>query len=582
MITSGIMLVLCGVAAFFVLKSDKEEKEKQKQIALEELDRRVYGMKKESIGENEVVIPLYLSGGNKNVETFEYENEEAIYNVSRSKKTKAVLDELKKRNKYSIDAPLWAYNPYGTNELSLYLYCELQEAATLKYTIHLDNPDIPDFTRTAKVADNLVGSKMMECLITGMIPDQQNFIIIKLYNKKNEEIKRIVYSITPNPIKGSARPLLISLDGKSLEQISNGLYFFMGYDVDNDNVKKKIYLYDNSGLLRGAIPLVNGWTKNIMFLNGNMLYNYSDNAFAQVNEMGQVVKTHDLEGYKIANDFTYDGFGHLLMLATKNNEKSSEDRIVSLDLNTGKEISLINMGSLLEKVKKKAKLPKGAKTLDWIGLNSIVWTENDSVIVSSRELSGILKLENISSVKPSISYIIGDKALWKELGRTSKVMGKLLPEGTDTESIYFEEPFISQFGQCNLIYSPGDPGTEGQYYLTMYNNNYGEIPTRKDMDFSLFKGIGTKAEKAKTSYYYKYLVDEVNGTYDLVKSIEIPYSTYEGSLQEYNGHIIINSGTDCSVSEYDSNGKLIQALKYSVETFTRKVIKMDMKNFWYK
>ncbi len=55
----------------------------------------------------------------------------------------------------------------------------------------------------------------------------------------------------------------------------------------------------------------------------------------------------------------------------------------------------------------------------------------------------------------------------------------------------------------------------GQYYLYMFDNNFGYSKTRKDYDWIVNEGIQTSITEGTTSYYYQYLVDENEGTYTL-------------------------------------------------------------------
>lgn len=580
LITSGIMLILLGVVGVMVFQGYNKKQKALESEHKEELDMRVYGIAKEDVSEDSI-IPLYLSGSQKNVETFTYKTAEDVYKPQNSEKAQKALEELKKRNKYTIDNPLWAYNPYGTNELSLYLYMNLAEKVSVKYTIHVENEDIPDFTRTARIEDSLLANKEAECQIMGLVPGMENYIIIKLCDDKGKIVKRAVFAITPDKQSGKVQTQLAASKGTSMEEMTNGLYFFMGHDSDNKKMPRKIFLYDNSGVLRGAIPIANDRTVKIMYINDNMFYNYSRNQFASVNNMGQVENTYKINGYTIANDFTYDGYGHIISIADKQKGGSVEDRVVSFDMASGKTTELLNMGSILKNVKKKAVKPKGEKKLDWLGLNSILWSGTDSVILSSRELSAVIKVINISSVKPAIHYVLGDKELMKALGQKKRIFPKYTEEEDSEQSALAAGEFISQFGQSCVNYSQADDNSGTRYYLSMYNNNYGYNSTRKKLDWSDYPFVGTKKKKAATSYYYKYLVDEETGMYELAQSFQLPYSTYESSVQEYGDNIIVNSASDCSLGEYDSKGMLIQELKYNVDTYTYKIVKMDLKNFWF-
>lgn len=51
-------------------------------------------------------------------------------------------------DEYSFDDPLMIYNLYGTNTLGLNLYFTTDQESEVSYTIHVDDKDIKDFSRT--------------------------------------------------------------------------------------------------------------------------------------------------------------------------------------------------------------------------------------------------------------------------------------------------------------------------------------------------------------------------------------------------------------------------------------------------
>lgn len=557
LITSIVMVAISAVSLFFLYHNYGKNEEAKKELSLEELDMQLYGVDKEDISEDKV-YPLYLSGKKKNVETHSYKKVKEIYNIKNSKNVKKSLEKLKKKNNYTVENCLFAYNPFGTHEHSLYIYFKTQEVTTLRYTVHVEKENIPDFTRTLRLEDSYNQKKEIEGIIAGLVPGEENFIVLNLQNSEGSVVKRMVYSITmPKEEKGIQRQLILR-DGNSLSRISNGLYLFLGHDMDNKKMKRAIYMYDNSGVLRGELPICNYQANRVLFLDNQMVYNYSKDSFACISPLGEVKKIYQLNGYQTVNDYTYDGYGNILTIATKKGKGSIEDQIVSLNLETGKTTLLVDMTHLLKKVKKVCK-----DSSDWIGLNSIAWIGRDSVVLSARELSGIIKVKNISSANPTIDYIIGDKELWKKQGKKKGLLSKYIEENKENDGK--TDTFLSQYGQSDVALSSVEeqyPSNESQYYLTMFNNNYNK-------------------KRESNSYYYKYYVDELAGMYELVASFEVPFSTYESSVEEYKGNIVVNSGSDCSVGEYDTKGVLIQELKYNVETNTYRIYKEDFKNFWF-
>ena len=561
LLTILFMLVLTGGVGVLIGKAHFSNQKKEDSKNKEEMDMNLYGVSKVSIDGLEI-YELELSGEFKNVETFKYADTKSVYNVKQSEKVKTQLEELKKRNKYSIETPLWAYNPFGTNELSLYLYFKTVDSYSLKYTIHVENDDIPDFTRNCY---NETGTllKEHEYQITGLVPGVKNYIFLSFYNNRGDLAKQLVYSIKPKTPKDAPKRVLSYIEGKSFEKLSNGLYVFMGEDIS---------FYDNSGVLRGIIPIENYHTVNMVLLNGNLIYNYSKNGFTAVNALGQVKEIYTLKDYEIYNDFVYDGYKNLLVLASSKKANTVGDRVVSLDLENGKSKELLNFGELLSNMKQKAKLPEGATKLNWLNLNSIVMTASDSILISSKELSSIIKVSQINSIRPKVSYILSQDTVWANSGYESLLYNKVVLEDG-------EKDFKNQFGQSSLSILK-EKGAE-QYSVVMLNHNYANSSTRGDIRWTEVEGIGTKDKEASASKYYEYLVSEKDNTYALKKQLSLPYSK-EGSFFTYDTHFVVNAQDKKTLYEYDDEGKLIRGLEYKEKNMAYKIQKQNMKEFWYR
>lgn len=142
-----------------------------------------------------------------------------------------------------------------------------------------------------------------------------------------------------------------------------------------------------------------------------------------------------------------------------------------------------------------------------------------SSIISSRETSTIIKLDNIYS-NPSIDYMIGSDHFWKESGYDSFLLNKT-------------SDFSMRAGQHCVTYVEDNSLPQGQYYLYLYNN-LAVSTTQSDYDWKNDSNYSNTYYSLKkgTSYYYKYLVDENIRTVELVSSI-----------QELDGNVIIDSGS---------------------------------------
>ena len=142
--------------------------------------------------------------------------------------------------------------------------------------------------------------------------------------------------------------------------------------------------------------------------------------------------------------------------------------------------------------------------------------------------------------------------------------------------------FSNTGGQHSVTYVKEDSLNAGEYYLYLFNNNFGVSKSRTSYDWEQIDGIETSMTEGKTSYYYKYKVDENNGTYSLVQSFEVPFSAYVSSAQEYDGNIIIDSGMQGIFGEYDAEGNLIQEFEMELaDEYIYRVYKYDFIDFYF-
>ncbi len=534
--TSIVMFLLLGGVSIYFLRSSQSVKKERKQQEEKQLDKKVYGMEQEDVS-GDKPIPLYLDGENKNVVTFSYDSVKDIYNPKKSKETAEELTRLKKKNSYNAENPLWSYNPFGTSELSLYLYFKTAEPYTAEYTIHTEDGSAVDFNRDC-LGNSSGARKEHEYRIFGLVPGKENFIILKLYNTGGEMIARKVYTITPPKVKG-VDPQLMEVDGKSQKQVSHGLYFFLGHDWENKKAPKGIWIYDNSGVLRGAIPIVSGRTMQILELEDSLFYNYSPTGFAKVDRMGQVKAVYSLEKYSLASEFVYDGHGHMVFLATKKGAKTKGDRLLTLDMKTGKLGKEISLASVIKS--------NGKKKKDWLSADSLVMMGSNGVLLSSEKLSSLIRIQNIFSENPTVAYVIGPKTPWKKSGVTRLSYAE---EGATAEP----------YKPSGLAMKDASLSADGTYVVSFYNNN----------------------KSGKGASLYEYTINESEGTYHLKDSFGLPDSVEENSTQPYENHMVVNSAEDCSVTEYDEDGKAIVTFKYHISNYTPKVYKKDMRGFWFQ
>lgn len=506
-----------------------------------------------------------------------------IYSVSNKKKIsiynlnyqKVIDEEINKllENSYTIDNPLIILNPYGTNNLGVNIYFDSEEELEVSYIISVPDDNIPDFSKTLNNNTENNYTTKHSYQIIGLVPEELNTVKLTAKNKNNEEID-YNFTIDMGSIKCESDTILESTTGKSTEQLEDGLYVLFGLDkAFNANN----YLYDNNGIIRADLVLHEYRSDRIIFYDNKLIYSYDTNKIAVINRLGKVEKEYTLNGYTMHHDYIFDEANNkLLILANskKENDTTIEDLIISLDIKTGKVEEVVDMKGLMPEIYNTAKMPESGKNtyggtgLDWIHLNSLsLANDNGDIVISSRELSTIIYLENIYE-NPSIKYLIADQSVYK---------------GTKYENLVLEKTgdFINQAGQHTITYVKDDNLEDGQYYLEMYNNNYGSSNTREDFPWENYIGVGTFAE-GTASKYYKYLVDEKENTYKLIKEFDVEYSSIVSSVQDLNNNHITSSGKSNCYAEYDKNGSLIKQFNYTSKKYAYRVFKYSFENIWFK
>lgn len=601
-------LVMIGLLGGFVWKMNSVSKQmsKNRQERLEqERDLSTSNKAWEDLNPLDVE-PLYLSGSKKNVVTIERDNIGDIYNKKRSAVAEELLTDLKKKGDYHTEKPLWAYNPYGTNPESLYVYFNSDGKCYCRYTISVEDEKIPDFTRT--LSNGAAGNECEEheYQLIGLVPGKMNYIIMKLYNNKNELDRTISYKVQM-PESYSGAPLILkSEEGRSKTKLENGLYtVFQDPVVKAKTVRKTVWkkgrkkgkagrrktvkkvqvavrkaavlLYDNSGVLRGELPVeTDARGRNAQIIYDNLVYSWDKDSVAQVNSLGQVVGVLDMKGYSQSGEYAYDGFGSIYMLAEPAGKKGGYRgiKVLKAELASGEVTEVLDLESVLPS----SVIPDRHESKGKPVLDSIQVTGTNQLLLSSSMMSSIFKVSNIGSLMPKLDYIIADRRLWKEKKKLrKKVLAKTVAEGEteppvetsavesilDTGEVEPPEPFTSQYGQNNMVLDRDSSLAEGQYFVSLLNNNTG-------------RGA---AKGSESSYYYRYLVDENAGTYILVDKERLEKNESGGNVISFGDSYLYCRGDEDTFLECDDRGKLIKSFRTEEKLY--RVYKDDWKGFWF-
>ena len=548
--TAGMLAMILAMGMTACANADTKEKSTTKKEQVSESDEK----KEQKMSDNEANV---MNEKQKKI----YEKIKKTYNAEEQQKIADELEKKKESQEYTLSNMLIEYNPFGTNTQSLYVYFETDSAVKVSYTIHVKEDDIADFSRNVYQDEEY--QKEHEFQVIGLIPDTENTITFYITNEDGStDTKEIVYEM--GSLYGEEAVQLDTDVKQSADKLEDGLYVVLGNDSPSMDF---MYYYDNNGVLRGEVPLLGYRSHRLIFDENSMYYSISEKKMAQVNRLGQVTKVYDLGNYKLHHDYVFDENGNMLILATDTTQDSVEDIVLKLDVNSGEVTEVLDLGDLFGEYKKTC-VKNSSDELDWMHINTIQYIGNGSVLLSSRETSTIIKVDNIYD-GPVVSYMIGEKDFWKDTSYVSLLLNK-------------KGDFTIQGGQHTITYETDESLADGQYYLYMFDNNIGISETRPDYDWS---SIGLKVSSAvdgKNSRYYKYLVDENEGTYTLVNSFEVPFSAYVSSAQNLGDHIIVDSGIAGLLSIYDTDGNLEQQLSIKKnDRFIYRIYYYDYKGYYF-
>ena len=550
------LVVLCAISyGIVVFVRGLNEKIVESQLNDESwLTENVSVAKDSSLGKN-----IYGVSKPDEIEIFDMNYQEVIQN-----KLDVLLED-----EYSFEQPLFIYNLYGTNTLGLNVYFSSNEGSEVRYTIHVDDKDINDFSKTLSNSASSHSKNNHQYQLIGLVAGEKNQVTLELVDKNGKVIKTNEFTVDLSLVKVNAEKKLAVKDGDSKEELTDGLYSMLGNDSDGQDY---LALYDNDGILRMETEIIGYRAHRILFKDNKMYYSISQTRIAEVNPMGQVTEIYRTGHYQLHHDYVFDDDGNLIVLANNTEKETEEDCIIKIDLDTKAVTEVVDFEDMFASYAETCELDttgardEGEDGLDWLHLNSIVWLDGD-VILSSRETSSIIRVNNIET-DPELVYILSNDEFWKD---------------TEFSDYVYEQKgdFKIHAGQHSLNYEATDE--DGVYYLTFYDNNYGRSNSQPDFDYSTVGIDNDNSFKGDKSYYYVYRVDENEKTFELVDSFDVVYSGIVSSVQPMdNGNVVIDSGTAGVFAEYDEDHNLIRQYTAELNKYmVYRVFKYTFNDFWF-
>ena len=474
----------------------------------------------------------------------------------------------------SMDAPLAVLDPFGTGSNGLLLSFQTERRSQIRYTVHTTSAELPDYTAVAQSsADGNSFSRNHCFLLIGLVPGETNEVTLEALGERGRVQQTVTFTIEmPEAVSGYANQL-DTTDGDSTAALTDGLYYAMGLG----DYYGYTFFFDNDGVLRYEMVLEGFHSDRFLYTDGGLYTCVSSRKIALMSPLGQAVRVYDLGQYELHHDINWGPDGTILALVNDTKQDTVMDVVVSLNPETGEVSEVVDFSELMDgyygEMTHPVPITGGsfwqAGEDDWLHLNSVQYMEkDDSILVSSRETSTIIKVSDIQGT-PTLSAFIGDPAFWADTPYADLCYA-------------MDGDFVAQYGQHDVELVADDSLEDGQYLLRMYDNNYWSLSTRDGYDPELADSVSTSLTSGDASYITFYLVDDNAKTFSLVEQHAVPYSAIVSNAQEIGGNFVVNSGVAHQFGEYDSDGNLIRAFDYDCMMNGYRVMKGDFVGYWFQ
>ena len=491
------------------------------------------------------------------------------------------LLDLTREKTYTLGSPLAVLNPFGTGSNGLYLYFRTDAPTQVTYTVHVEDESIPDYTATVNNQGADGYSRLQEFLLVGLVPGMENTVTLSAETRQ----QGTAYTFTidmPESASGYTSQLEVEDGDVDVEQLSGGLFYAMGFG----DYYGYTFFFDNEGVLRYEMVLEGYHSDRFLWDDdGSLITCVGSQKIARINRFGQVTQVYDLGQYELHHDINWGPEGTILALAADTEGETVEDQVLKIDLTTGEVSHVVDFTQVFQTYFEETRPVQATDPFglwsegewDRRHLNSLQDGEEDNAsIASSRETSTIIKatLEE----EPQILWMAGNPDFW---------------EGTDFASYCLEAEgdFLFQYGQHDVEQMDATqvdklsfaPAEEGQIYLRLYNNNYYAMSSRDDFQVEVPDEVSTSStvDGEANSHVYFYLVDENEGTFTLVDSFDLPYSSLVSNVQDTGDTFVVNNGVSQCFEEYDQQGQLIRQYQYSCTANGYRVMKDDFAGYWF-
>lgn len=453
------------------------------------------------------------------------------------------LKTIKENKVYTIDNPLFIQNPFGSNSSGLYVYVGMpSQKVRISYIISVPTESIPDFGENLYI-NRTVGTEV-EGQIIGLKEGQRNKLVLSITDLNGAEISKKAYYFDI----ASTHEMETKLNTQYGENLTftRGLFSFF----HREGVNSSFLFYDNHGVLRANIPtMYQSENPKVLQIENEIFYAIKENEYILVNNLGYVTNRYLWNGDGKLFDCDYDQENNNVIFLANTDNNSMISKGVKLDIKKGEWKDIIDFESLLSEGRPDSKIEEGASR-DWLDLSNIQIIDGKDILVCSRELSTIYRINNFYS-EPVIRWIVSDEKKWNNSEYESLL---LLESGTKNTKNSIDSMYYGTNRKLN----------EGQIYLSFIN----------------YESSDTTNE-TKQSAFYKYLVEESQSRYRLIQKVTFPYHKGKCSSMLYGNHFILSFDAEKQFFEYDDKGNMIATYTIGNGKAFYKVYKYTMDRYWF-
>lgn len=471
----------------------------------------------------------------------------------------------------TMDSPLIAVNPYGTNELSAYVAFNSETKYKYEYTVPGKTEDT-SFTYSSEEFEN-----KLIIPVVGLYANVENKVHFKFTDEEGN-VKEKDYSIKTEFDDKNAE-----IDVKDVDDYEK----FMNNSLIVDNYA---YGYDKNGDIRIAGLTTKSWYGTVKLYNGHILIPETKGnstlftSVYNVNLMGRANPDFKLDapsGYVFHHDMTVVGDELYALVAPYNGVKegSSLESEIAVYSSTGELKEIINLsGQFFDD-----DLVAGNSNPNDMHLNSIDYLESENeLILSSRSYSRILAY-NLGS--KNIDWIIDDP---KTVGKENQ---QYLLKAINDVNWTSGQHTVNVLDKSDI---PAGSYQENHIYLSVFDNQSCVEPNQEEVtktlddevvDCNTLNAQGLIYEldlENKTVKQIKKTSSEFSGEFTGLYSINSQYQEmYTSAVGEYqmfdlDGNVIFNM----YIPKVEKNGLTEnEPFTYRAQKITANRLKEKIDNF---